>query len=246
MTVVDTGELDIAPKKRRYDRDAAFDAYCRWLDGDERALDETLRYAKRFCIMWVNKLYKTNTLETREEVLHVCLMGIWWAVRKKRIARNVRSLHGYMRATVINARGHAARTFWGRDLQKIGSREEYVRKYYARMPDDRTMEAEIFITELPAALRKRALRHSRHTDPKIRGGIQYIINRLTRRERIVPTWLYDEYGIERERARYFTEHAIVLIRMVMYDMRTHEVSFRSDEEKRRILDQGFEPCIVAR
>jgi hypothetical protein len=241
--IIDPGELDVAPKKRRYDREDAFRTYCRWLDGDASAMDEIMRYAKRFCIMLINKYYKINTLETREEILHSCLMGIWWATRNKRIERRIRSFHGYMRTTVVNARKRAARNFWGRDLQKIG-KEEYMRKYFARLPDDRTMEAEIFITELPAALRKRALRYSRHTDPKLRGGLQYIVNRLTKGERIVPAWLNDEYGIERERVRYVIEHAIILIRKVMYDMRIHEVSFRSNEEKRRILDGGFEPCVV--
>lgn len=243
---VDHGELDVRPASKRYDRDAAFDAYCRLLDSEEippELMDECLRYAKRFGVMMINKLCVHYTIETREEILFTFLNGMWGAFRRKVIARKVGSLHGYMRSVILNARRRTARHFWGRDLQKIG-KEEYIRKYFARMPDDRTMEAEVFIEELPGALMKRALRHSRYTNPKTRGGIQYIINRLVKKERVVPTWLRDEYGIARDRVGYFMEHAVILLRMEMYWMRTHEVSFRSNEEKRRVLDVGFEPCVT--
>lgn len=246
MKIVDTGELDQAPRPRRYDRAAAFQAYCAWLDHDEpEALDRLLRYAKRFCIMWINKSSKTLTLESREEMLNHCLLGLWRSFRNKVIERRVGALHGYMRTTALNSRKWAARNFWGKDLQKIG-REEYMRRYCARLPDDRTMEAEIFIKELPGALRRRAIRWTRFTEPNVLGGLQYIINRLTRRERVVAAWLYDEYGIERglARVKFLTEHAIILLRMEMYWMRQNEVTFRSDEEKRHILDVGFEPYVT--
>lgn len=240
----DPGELD-RKGSARYDRVKSFQAYCRYLDGDESVLNELLIYAKRFFIMMVNKLYKRRSIEVREEFLQTSLVAMWWSVTNKRISRGLVRYHGYMVAIAKASPSRVRRTFWGRDGQKIG-REEYMRKYFARMPDSRNTEAEMFIQELPGALRKRALKYSRFTQPNVRRALWYVLHRLTKQEPVNRTWMQINYGLSKEMVPFYVEHAIVLLRMVMYDMRKREVHFRSDNEKRLVLDGGLEPYAVAR
>ncbi len=235
--MIDPGEFDRRPSVRRYPTEKAFSLYADYLDGDDKALDELMYYSKRFFIIMIIQTYPRFTKESKEEILSVCLMNFWRAAKKKSIMRDKRSLHGYMRVMVETMGGKLAKSLRGRDLERI-DHHEYMRWYFARIPDIREVEAEILITELPLALRKRAMRHSDLLCPLQRGAAQYVINRLLSKERIVPAWLHLNYKVKN--MRYFVEHAFIVIRRAMYEMQKDVLNFSSDEEKRRVLDGGME------
>jgi hypothetical protein len=235
--MIDTGEFDRRPKLGRYPTEEAFAWYERHLDGEEGAIDELMYYAKRFFLMQITRTFKKFSKESQEEILSVCLYKFWRAVAQKSIMRDSRNLHGYMRVMVEKMGGSLAKSMEGKDLQRI-DHHEYMRWYFARIPDAREVEAEILVSELPRALRKRALQFSELLCPQQRGAVQYIINRILSRERIVPEWLKMNYGVTN--VRWFTEHACVVIRRAMYSMQKEVLNFASDEEKRRVLDGGME------
>lgn len=235
--MIDPGEFDRRPALRRYPTEEAFQLYERHLDGEPAALDELMYYVKRFFIMKIARKYPRFSKESKEEILSVCLFNFWRAACRKSIMRDARKLHGYMVVMVEKMGGALAKSMDSKDLQRIDHRE-YMRWYFARLPDAREIEAEILVSELPLALRKRALQFSELLCPRQRGAVQYIINRILSQERIVPVWLQSNYGVTD--IQWFTEHACILIRRAMYSMQTEVLNFSSDEEKRRVLDGGME------
>jgi len=236
--MIDAGEVNRRPARRRYPMEEASALYVRHLEGEPGAIDELMYYAKRFMIILINKLYRRFDRDSKEEILSICLFHVWRAASKKMIKRGVRTLHGYMYRIVLKMGGRAAKRMTAENFLEKIDYHEYMRWYFARLPDAREVEAEILITELPTALRKQALQYSDLLCPKQRAATQYIVNRLLSGERILPVWLRRNYGVTN--VRYFVEHAFILIRRAMYDMQKDCLNFASDEEKRSVLDGGME------
>lgn len=236
--MIDPGEFDRRPKLARYPGEEALALYEKYLDGDEKAIDELMYYAKRFMILMTVRHFPRYTKESKEEVLSVSLSEFLVSVRNRRILRDQRSLHGYMRAIVLRVgKLHIRMHLWGKKRHKLNA-QEFMRTYFARIPDAREIEADILVEELPLALRKQALNFSELVCPVKRGAVQYIVNRLLTKQRIVKEWLNSYYGISDP--RWYVEHALVLVRRVMYDMQKDMLHFSTDSEKRKIIDEGME------
>lgn len=224
--------------KFHYDGELGLEAYKNYLKGivDDNSI---VMYLKRYVIMYIKSNYKHLGDDVCGDLVQAVLTELWKVIVARKIPEtNIFVYHSFINTVMRRAASKEFNTVYGHSPREIPY-EMYESRYFNRDITPKDIEDQIFLEELPNALRKRISKKSRFQNKYYQEAIAYILERILTQTRIVPDYLKRQFGFNNSVIRFLTEHVYVLLRIELYDIRL-QIKFSDCSEKRDVLWAEFE------